>query len=189
MIGARAGQLWRRVVAGLESLGLESPGLESWRHRWSAWWADRSGRERALLGGLAAVAIVAVILAGVIVPLRDLRAGAYQQLHEAAVLDAQLRLVGGQGGGTGGGSGPRSAIRRGTASAILTDSAAAARLSIQRMEPEGGNTRVELGDAPFNQVVTWLADVERNSRLRVQQSQIDRKGAPGIVSASFVFSG
>ena len=76
MIGARAGQLWRRLVAGLESRGLELPGLESWRHRWSAWWTDRSGRERALLGGLAAVAIVAVILAGVIVPLRDLRAGA-----------------------------------------------------------------------------------------------------------------
>jgi type II secretory pathway component PulM len=46
-----------------------------------------------------------------------------------------------------------------------------------------------LGDAPFSQVVTWIADVERNSRLRVQQSQIDRKGAPGVVSASFVFSG
>jgi type II secretory pathway component PulM len=118
----------------------------------------------------------------VIVPLRSLRAASYAKLHDAALLDAQLRE-----GGTG--LGQRTAMRRGTPSAILTDSAAAARLSIQRMEPEGGNTRIDLGDAPFSQVMTWIADVERNSRLRVQQAQIDQEGAPGVVSASFVFSG
>jgi general secretion pathway protein M len=180
MIGERISQARRRLAP---SLNLDA--LEPWRHRSRNWWIERSLREQALIGGLAAVAMFTVMLVGVIAPLRDLRAGAYDELHNAAILEAQLR----QGGGSGGESSPRGAIRRGTASAILTDSAAAARLSIQRMEPEGGNTRVELGDAPFSQVVTWIADVERNSRLRVQQSQIDRKGAPGVVSASFVFSG
>jgi general secretion pathway protein M len=180
VIGARVARWGRRLAPGLDFAA-----LEPWRHRARAWWGERSLREQALIGGLAAVAIVALVLVGVIAPLRAVRATAYEQLHDAAILDARLRQVGGEPGGPG----PRAAIRRGTASAILTDSAAAARLSIQRMEPEGGNTRVELGDAPFSQVVAWLADVERTSRLRVQQSQIDRKGAPGVVSASFVFSG
>ncbi len=177
MNGPRIPDTWRRI---------DLTALQPWWQRSRGWWSQRSLREQVLIGGLAAVAIFALLLVGVIVPLRSVRASAYDNLHDAALLDAQLR----QGGaGQNGGFGQHAAIRHGTPSAILTDSAAAARLSIQRMEPDGGNTRVELGDAPFNQVVTWLADVERNSRLRVQQAQIDRKGAPGTVSASFVFSG
>lgn len=177
MIGPRIPDNWRR---------LDLTALQPHWHRSRGWWGERSLREQVLIGGLAAVAIFALLLVGVIVPLRGIRTAAYDHLHNAAVLDAQLR----QGGaGQIGGSGQRATTRHGTPSAILTDSAAAARLSIQRMEPEGGNTRVELGDAPFNQVMSWIADVERNSRLRVQQAQIDQKGAPGTVSASFVFSG
>jgi general secretion pathway protein M len=176
-IGDRIGQFRRRFAPGLDLSALEP----SW-HRSRGWWSERSLREQLLIGGLAAMAILALLLVGVIVPLRGLREAAYAKLHDAAFLDAQLRQ-----GGTG--LGQRPAMRRGTPSAILTDSAAAARLSIQRMEPEGGNTRIDLGDAPFGQVMTWIADVERNSRLRVQQAQIDQKGAPGVVSASFVFSG
>ncbi len=170
--------------------GLDLSALEPWWNRSRGWWTERSLREQVLIGGLAAVAIFAVLLAGVIVPLRSVRAAAYAELHDAALLDAQLRQGGAQSGtGQGGAAGQRAAMRHGTPSAILTDSVAAARLSIQRMEPEGGNTRVELGDAPFSQVMAWVADVERNSRLRVQQAQIDQKGGAGIVSASFVFSG
>ena len=176
-IGGRVGEFRRRFASGLDLSA-----LEPWWHRSRGWWSERSLREQVLIGGLAAIAIFALLLVGVIVPLRGLRAASYTELHNAALLDAQLR----QGGA---GPGQHTPMRRGTPSAILTDSAAAARLSIQRMEPEGGNTRIDLGDAPFSQVMTWIADVEHNSRLRVQQAQIDQKGAPGVVSASFVFSG
>ena len=164
--------------------------LEPWWHRSRVWWSERDLREQVLIGGLAAVGIFALLLVGVIVPLRSVRAAAYTDLHNAALLDVQLRQTGsGQSGGQNRSSGQRAEMRRGTPSAILTDSATAARLSIQQMEPEGGNTRVELGDAPFSEVMSWISDVERNSRLRVQQAQIDQKGGSGIVSASFVFSG
>lgn len=178
-IGARIGDFGRRLGAGFDLAA-----LEPWWHRVRSWWTERSLREQVLIGGLAAVAIFALLLVGVIVPLRNVRAAAYEELHNAARLEAQLRQ--GSSSQTGG-LGQPGAMRRGTASAILTDSAAAAHLSIQRMEPEGGNTRVEIGDAPFSQVMGWIADVERNSRLRVQQAQIDQKGA-GIVTASLVFS-
>ena len=77
-------------------------------------------------------------------------------------------------------------MRRGTASAIITDSAAAARIVIQRIEPEGGNTRIVLGDAPFDQVLGWIAELEQTSRLRASEATIERKGAPGMVSATLV---
>lgn len=179
-IAARLGNSLRRMAPGLDLTALEPGWLRS-----RDWWGQRSLREQVLIGGLIAVGCFALLLIVVIVPLRSVRAAAYNNLHNAALLEAQLR----QGGGQGAGSGQHAAMRRGTPSAILTDSAAAARLSIQRMEPEGGNTRVDLGDAPFSQVMAWIADVERNSRLRVQQAQIDQKNTPGIISASFVFSG
>jgi len=151
-------------------------------HRSRAWWTIRSTREQVLLGGLAAVAIFTLFLLLVIVPLRAIRQADYDDLHTIALLDARLRA-----GGTG--VGAAVTMRHGTPSAILTDSAAAARLSIERIEPEGGNTRVVLGDAPFEQVIHWIAGVEATSRLRVEQAQIDRKGGPGIVRATFVVTG
>ncbi|WP_420384142.1 type II secretion system protein GspM [Novosphingobium sp.] len=151
-------------------------------HRSRSWWAIRSLREQVLIGGLAAVAIFALFLLVVIVPLRAVRQADYDSLHTIALLDARLRA-----GGTA--SGQPATMRHGTPSAILTDSAAAARLSIERIEPEGGNTRVVLGDASFDQVIRWIASVEATSRLRVEQAQIDRKGGPGIVRATFVVTG
>jgi len=151
-------------------------------HRSRAWWIIRSTREQVLLGGLAVVAIFTLFLLVVIVPLRAIRQADYDNLHTIALLDARLRA-----GGTSVGNAVT--MRHGTPSAILTDSAAAARLPIERIEPEGGNTRVVLGDASFEQVVRWIASVEATSRLRVEQAQIDRKGGPGIVRATFVVTG
>jgi general secretion pathway protein M len=151
-------------------------------HRSRTWWAIRSTREQVLIGGLAAVAIFTLFLLAVIVPLRAIRQADYDNLHTIALLDARLRA----GGAT---IGQSVALRHGTPSAILTDSAAAARLTIERIEPEGGNTRIVLGDASFEQVIHWIAGVEATSRLRVEQAQIDRKGGPGIVRATFVVTG
>ncbi len=152
------------------------------RHRMRAWWAIRSTREQVLIGGLAAVAIFTVFLLAVVVPLRAIRQADYDDLHTIALLEARLRAGGAN-------TGQPLAMRHGTPSAILTDSAAAARLTIERIEPEGGNTRVVLGDASFDQVMRWVAGVEATSRLRVDQAQIDRKGGPGIVRATFVVTG
>jgi|GEM_PF-1147152 len=158
------------------------PALHPAWHRSRAWWAIRSTREQVLIGGLAAVAIFTLFLLVVIVPLRAIRQADFDDLHTIALLEARLRA-----GGTN--TGQSATMRHGTPSAILTDSAAAARLSIERIEPEGGNTRVVLGDASFEQVMHWIAGVEATSRLRVDQAQIDRKGGPGIVRATFVVTG
>ena len=146
-----------------------------------AFWAERDLREQVLIGVLAAVGIFALLLVGVVVPMQSMRERAFAQLHDAAVLDARLRAGGGEAAGA-------TRMLRGNASSVLTDSAAAEHLSISRIEPEGGNTRVVLGDAPYDQIMQWAARVEQSSRLRISQAQIDHKPAPGIVGATFLFS-
>jgi len=155
--------------------------LEPYWRRAGLWWSERSTREQILLGALTAVGIFTLLLAGVIVPLRDMRAEARADIRNAALLEARLRA--------GGDLMNAGRVRRGTASAIITDSAAAVNLIIQRIEPEGGNTRVVLSDAPFEAVLTWIADIEQSSRLRVRDADIERKPTPGMVSASIVVEG
>lgn len=146
------------------------------------WWSERSAREQVLLGALAATGIAALLLVAVVAPLRAVRADARADIRNASLLEARLRT-----GGAGLGQAGR--FREGTGSAIVTDSASAARLTIQRIEPAGTDTRVVLADAPFDQVVRWIAEIEQTSRLRTRQVRIERKAAAGMVSATIVFSG
>ncbi len=145
-----------------------------------AWWTLRSPREQALLAVLGLLALATLLVLGVIAPLRAIRQADYRELHTLSLLEARLKSSP---------TGAAVAMRTGTASAILTESAAAAHLPIERIEPEGAQTRVVTGDAPFDQVIHWIADIEATSRLRVDQAQIERKGGPGIVRATFVVIG
>lgn len=156
--------------------------VERYWQRSRIWWTERSLREQVLLGGLCALGIFALLLIAVIAPLRAVRADALSDIRSASLLEARLRT-----GGAGLAQAGR--FRRGTGSAIVTDSASAARLTIQRIEPEGAATRVVLADAPFDQVLGWIAEIEQTSRLRTSEVKIERRGTAGIVSAVVVFSG
>jgi general secretion pathway protein M len=158
------------------------PGLAAiepyWRHA-RIWWTGRSPREQVLIGVLIALAIGATVLLGVIAPLRSVRADALADIRSAALLEARLRAGGAD-------LARRGLSRRGTPSAIVTDSAAAAGLTIQQIETEGGQTRVVVADAPFERVLQWIADMERTSRLRVNSLEVSRKDSPGIVATTLV---
>ncbi len=117
----------------------------------------------------------------VIVPLRDAREDAQARIRDAALLEARLRAGGDLTGSF--------RFRGASASAIVTDSAAAAALTIERIEPDGASTRVVLGSAPFEQVMRWIAEIEQHSRLRVRKADIERQPAPGLVSATIVLEG
>lgn len=155
--------------------------LEPYWHRAGTWWSERSLREQILLGTLAAIAIFTLLLMLVIVPLRDAREDAQARIRDAALIEARLRAGGDLTGSI--------RFRGATASAIVTDSAAAAALTIERIEPEGTATRVVLGGAPFEQVMHWIAEIEQNSRLRVREADIERQPSPGLVSATIVLEG
>lgn len=65
----------------------------------------------------------------------------------------------------------------------ITESANTFGLGIRRLEPEGGATRVVLDDADFANVTRWLAALEQDHALRVTAIEMERRPAPGIVTA------
>ncbi|OBX19805.1 hypothetical protein A9995_04395 [Erythrobacter sp. QSSC1-22B] len=152
--------------------------LAPYWQRTRGWWSERSVREQILLGSLAAIGILGLLLI-VLAPIREARQDSLADIRNAAMLDARLR--------SGGESMARlGTFRRGTPSAIVTNSLAAAQLEVGQIDDQGDAVRVVLQDAPFDTVITWIADVEGTSNLRVRSADIDRQGAPGFVSATFV---
>ncbi len=156
--------------------------LEQLRPAWDKgqlWWDERSAREQVALGALAAVALVALLLVLVIRPLESARAKAAADIRSFQMIDMRLR----QGG-------VATATRSGPPAQQISQSAAAAGVQVQRIEPQGARTNVVLADAPFDAVLRFVADLEKNSALRIGEARVERSQlAAGMVTAQFLVAG
>ena len=56
-------------------------------------------------------------------------------------------------------------------------------LQIRRIEPEGSATRIVLEDVAFDPLMRWLSRLVVDYRLRTSAIEIERRPAPGLVSA------
>ncbi len=65
----------------------------------------------------------------------------------------------------------------------VTQSAEAAGITLTRLEPEGAGLRLTLPETPFDTVIGWLARLEPDHGIRIAAAEIDRRTAPGTVSA------
>lgn len=65
----------------------------------------------------------------------------------------------------------------------ITTSASAANLILRRIEPENDSIRVTLDDTPFATILLWLSDLEGQHDVKVEALEVDRRPAPGRVSA------
>lgn len=146
------------------------------RSQVAAWWEGLAPRERLLVGTLGVVAAVA-LLVSVIAPLRAARQEAQTaiRVHEAL----QIGLRAGGGGGV---------QRAGDPVAVLSASAPQFGLTLSEVAAEGGGARAALAEARFEDVLRWIADVERSSALRIASIDVQRGGAPGLVVARLVFA-
>lgn len=154
---------------------VELGALEPYWLRMRDWWSERSLREQLLLGGLAIVAIFALLLL-VLAPLRDERADAMADIRAADLIEA--RLLSGAGMGA--------QFRSGEPSAIVAEIAAARRITVEQTQAAGSDIRVVLAPAPFDAVLNWIAEVEATSNLRVRDLSLQGQGATGYVSATVV---
>jgi len=164
-------------VRRLPSLrGLPLPAIAPLRSGMARWIDARSPRERGLLAGLALVAAVALFVTLVWRPIEAAHAAALADIDRYDRIAARLR-----------GAGPdvaRMAVARaGTPSTTITESAAKAGLTIQRIEPQGANIGVTLDTAGFDALVGWLAGLERDAGMRVVDIKLERRPDPGVVSA------
>lgn len=153
--------------------------IDVWRASLQDWVAQRTDRERLLLG---AGLILAVSWFGIAVVWQPL------QLHRAnleariARYDSGLAILQNPAFSVADPGAPAADSR--PVPIIITDSAAVFQLVIRRLEAEGSGARVVLEEATFEQVILWLEALERDHGLRVGDLEMTRRPAPGIVSVS-----
>ena len=67
---------------------------------------------------------------------------------------------------------------------IVTETAENFSLSIRRLEPEGSGAQVVLDETGFENLLYWLDQLEHSHGLRVITTEINRRPAPGTVTAT-----
>ena len=155
--------------------------IEPYAARGRSWWDARPEREQRLLAILGAIAAIALLIVLVVRPLQAARARALADIRTYETLSAGLRAAGPD-------IGRRAALGRGSLSTAVTGSAATAGLTIQRLEPEGGRTRVVIENASYDSIVAWLSELERSGGVRIAEVKLDRRPTAGMVGAQLLLA-
>lgn len=166
-------------LARLRALPLA--GFAPLRSGMARWIDARTLRERWLLGMLAGIAALALYTTLVWRPMAAVRVAALAEIESNDRIVARLRVAGPDVARI-------AAARMGTPSTLITESAAKAGLTIQRIEPHGTTIAVSLDAASFDVLVRWLAAIERDAGLRVTDIKLERRPDPGIVSAQLTLT-
>jgi general secretion pathway protein M len=146
--------------------------------------ASLSERERRLVL-IGAVALVAILLFGVIVPLDHSVARERAKLAQKRADLAWMQSVGPEIQGT---APPPSATGE-SLLVIIDRSARESGLAnaLAGSEPgAAGSLSVRLEKAPFDALIGWLARLSQQNGVLVDSATIEKAGAPGLVNAAIV---
>lgn len=157
------------------------PALDRAIARFDAWWSGLSQRERVMLAGLAIVLGGLVLVFGVVKPLQAARAEALQDIRTYETLSARIRAAGGIT------PTPAARQRRGAPAEVIANSAGEFALAATTA-PIPGGLRATIADGSYEALMTWLADLQRTSRLSVRRVEVKRGTAPGHVAATVDFA-
>lgn len=148
------------------------------------WWQARAPRERVILLAGAAFVSVALIWALLLNPMAQHRAELARTVPEQRAFLAWMNSLNASAGRPAGAA-------QGSLFSVVDRSARATALAgtLSRIQPEGvGTVRVWFDDAPFNDLVMWLAALEREQGVQVTAFAADRTASPGRVSARLTLS-
>jgi general secretion pathway protein M len=157
------------------------PALDAALIRFDAWWGTLSRRERILVATMSTLLAAVVLIYGVIKPIQSARADAIADIRTYETLNARILAA----GTLSRASVPR---RQGAPLEVAAASAAATGLAIAPEAIPGG-LRVIIADASYDSLIAWLADLAATSDLRATRVAIQRRDAPGHVSATVDFGG
>lgn len=147
------------------------------------WFGDLERREQQLVGVALTLVGAALVYFAAWAPVSDwAKRAEARYAHTLGVLDylraheAEARAAGRASvGATSSGGSMLSAI---------AETAATAGIQLTRYQNEaGGGMSVILQDQAFDQVLVWLAELERKGQARVRQLSIDAQGTPGRINA------
>lgn len=158
------------------------PTAEPARQKAIAWWQGRSLREQWLLGTLAALFVIWLAVTQIVQPLLRTRADALNDIRTYDALNARLRAAGPLN------AGPATPQASGPPAAILSTTGTQFGI-VPVVNADGGGFRVTIGEAPYENVIRWIAAVEATSRLRFVKMRLDRRPLSGFVSADLMVRG
>jgi general secretion pathway protein M len=152
-----------------------------------AWYAGLQAREQRMVafGGIALALIV--LFGGILLPLQSAVSGADSRnatkradLVWMRANAAEIRASGSQLQ-VDSSEPPVVVVDRLGRAAGLTD-------ALRGTQPNGNGVRVQLEGAPFDTVVTWLANLDQRYGLAVESITVDRTVKPGLINASITFT-
>jgi general secretion pathway protein M len=146
------------------------------------WYAEREPSEQRVVVVVMAAVAVTVLWLGVWKPISDWRTLEHNRYQNAQSLldwvqanEGRAREVA-RGGGKDGGN--RSLLP------LVTRSADAQGIRINRLQPESNAVvSVVIQAQPFNEVLSWLHQLQANNGISVQRVSIDAEGTSGLINA------
>ena len=150
------------------------------------WYAGKEASERTVIASLGAATVLVILWLGIWQPIsdwRDVEANRYQNAQ--ALIDwlesneQRARATAKQGS-------PATTGRK--LIPIITRTADAQGLQVNRLQPEtNGVVSVVLQAQPFNDVISWLAQLKENNGVTVLRASVDSQGMPGYVNVQVRF--
>lgn len=152
------------------------------------WLANLAPRERNLVYGAAALLGVAVLYAGVVLPIEHMQAKQAARVERKAADLAWMQQAAPRVSAMAatGGAGTKESLvvlvdRTGRQSGLGG--------TIRDQSPNGQNgLRLRLEGAPFDVMITWLASLQLGFGISVSDATIDTGSAPGLVNASITLT-
>lgn len=135
-----------------------------------------SPREQVMVIGAAALLLGAVGYSGIWQPTTEARRADLAAINDIDIAMMQVRAA------------PET-LRQPTASrtqplaAVIAETAPRFALAVQRIDPEADGARVTLDEADFAALLLWIAALETDHAVLVTAARIERRPAPGLVSA------
>lgn len=154
------------------------------------WFDKLAPRERWMVTGGALFALVALVFALVIRPVYQARERAVERVSGQRQLLTDIEQVARRFGPQ---AAPSAATPAGNESIlVLIDRSTRERgLSgyLKRNQPEGTDgVRLRMENAPFDELLLWLSDVQSGQGLAAVSASFDPAGEPGRVNANLVLS-
>jgi general secretion pathway protein M len=155
------------------------------------WFEQLEQRERLLVAIAGALVIIALIVLLIIRPISSRTSRGLESVDDKRALLTELEQVA-QRVGPQGGSAP---LANGTSTDSLvvvvdqTTRSAGLAAYLKRNQPDGADSiRLRFENAPFDTIVTWLAELQVNFSMSATSANIDMAAEPGRVNCNFTLA-
>jgi len=151
------------------------------------WYAGLQEREKRIVGIGAVLLAVLIVFGGILLPLDSAVSTAVKNKDQRTADLEWMRI-----------NAPE--VQAGSAG-LIADTGEAPMVLVDRIareaglgtamrgtQPSGTGVRVQLEAAPFDTMVTWLANLDEHYGLAIESITVDRAARPGVVNANVTFA-